>query len=114
MFRAYRNFWDNIFNFSGTATRLEFFVPSIFNFVLAIIFAWIIGLTAGSTSGQFATFIYTIVFALVWVGNISVTVRRLHASNHSGWWFWIQFVPIIGNIWIFILMILPNTENRWN
>ncbi|KRM80380.1 DUF805 domain-containing protein [Fructilactobacillus sanfranciscensis] len=113
MIKAYRNFWHNIFNFSGTATRLEFFTPLIFNFGLAIIFAWIIGLTAGSVSGQFVTSVYTIVFALVWIGNLSVTVRRLHASNHSGWWFWIQFVPIVGTIWIFILMILPNTANRW-
>ena len=77
MIKAYRNFWHNIFNFFGTATRLEFFTPLIFNFGLAIIFAWIIGLTAGSVLGQFVKSVYMIVFALVWIGNLSVTVRRL-------------------------------------
>ncbi|KQW81218.1 hypothetical protein ASC89_05155 [Devosia sp. Root413D1] len=38
------------------------------------------------------------------VPNITVTVRRLHDSGRSGWWYWISLVPFIGGIWLLVLM----------
>ncbi|MBK31059.1 MAG: hypothetical protein CMF53_02460 [Legionellales bacterium] len=32
---------------------------------------------------------------------ISVSVRRLHDVNKSGWWYWISLVPLINLIMIF-------------
>ncbi|USS85415.1 DUF805 domain-containing protein [Fructilactobacillus myrtifloralis] len=114
MFKAYRNFWHNIFNFSGTATLVEFWIPLIFNYLFALIAAWLIANLAGTLSGQVVSDVYLILFALAWVGQISVTMRRLHDSNHSGWWFWIQFIPVIGTLWLLILLILPGTRrSRW-
>jgi uncharacterized membrane protein YhaH (DUF805 family) len=34
--------------------------------------------------------------------SISVSVRRLHDLDRSGWWWWLWFVPVIG----FILLII--------
>ncbi|USS91015.1 DUF805 domain-containing protein [Fructilactobacillus carniphilus] len=114
MFRAYRNFWHNIFNFSGTASLVEFWIPLIFNYLLALIVAWLLGVLAGTTSAQVILIIYLIMFFLAWIGSISVTFRRLHDSNHSGWWFWIQIVPVIGTLWLLILLILPTKRaSRW-
>ena len=39
------------------------------------------------------------------IPQISVTVRRLHDTSHSGWWFWIMLIPIVGWIWFLVLMI---------
>jgi len=32
-------------------------------------------------------------------------VRRLHDQDKSGWWYFIQMIPIIGDIWFFILLV---------
>ncbi|HEV2515037.1 MAG TPA: DUF805 domain-containing protein [Devosia sp.] len=40
------------------------------------------------------------------IPNITVTVRRLHDSGRSGWWYWISLVPFIGGIWLLVLMFL--------
>ncbi len=44
--------------------------------------------------------------------NLSVTVRRLHDTDRSGWWCWITLVPFIGGIILLILLILPGDPHR--
>lgn len=31
----------------------------------------------------------------IFIPTISVAVRRLHDTNHSGWWLWIPIIPFI-------------------
>jgi len=44
--------------------------------------------------------------------SISVSVRRLHDTNRSGWWYWIGFVPCIGGIWYVILMLTSSSPGQ--
>ena len=54
----------------------------------------------------------TIVFALLTiVPNLSVSIRRLHDSGHSGFWYFILFVPFVGGLWFLVLMVLPSENN---
>ena len=39
------------------------------------------------------------------IPSLAVTFRRLHDTNHSGWWLLIGFVPIIGFMILLILMV---------
>ena len=39
------------------------------------------------------------------IPTIAVSVRRLHDTNHSGWWLLVSFVPFIGVIVLFVLMV---------
>lgn len=41
--------------------------------------------------------------------GISVMVRRFHDTGHSGWWFWLCLIPIVG--WIIILVSLFSDSN---
>ena len=45
---------------------------------------------------------------------VAVQVRRWHDRNKSGWWFLINFVPVIGLLWVLIeLGLLPSiSENN--
>ena len=45
----------------------------------------------------------------IFIPSITIVVRRLHDSDHSGWWFFIWLVPIIGWFWGLYLLILPGT-----
>lgn len=40
----------------------------------------------------------------------AVAARRLHDTNRSGWWMLIGFVPIVGGIWLFVLMVLDGNR----
>ena len=43
------------------------------------------------------------------VPSISVTVRRLHDIDMSGWWYFVQFVPVIGGN----LVARPDVHRRY-
>ena len=43
-----------------------------------------------------------VLFAVfVWI-NICVRAKRCHDRNKSGWYQLIAFIPVIGNIWLFV------------
>lgn len=47
-----------------------------------------------------AEFLVVILF-LVWM-TFCVAVKRYHDRGKSGWWYLLQFIPIIGPIWAFV------------
>ena len=49
------------------------------------------------------------------VANLARAVRRLHDSDHTGWWWWIGFVPLVGWIVAIVFYLLPGTPgpNRY-
>ena len=76
------NYWTRIFKVDR-ATRTEFWFPVyIYNIIIPIILS-IWDLSA-------------IVLTLTIIPFISVSIRRLHDSNFSGWNLLFWFVPIIG------------------
>ena len=52
----------------------------------------------------------------LWLTGLSLTVRRLHDANHTGWWWWIGLVPIVGWIVLLVFFLMPGTPgpNRYN
>ncbi|MFY7960951.1 MAG: DUF805 domain-containing protein, partial [Elsteraceae bacterium] len=49
------------------------------------------------------------------IPTLAVLVRRLHDTNRSGWWFLLAFLPVIGQIWLFVLLVLDSHpgDNRF-
>ena len=50
------------------------------------------------------------------VANIALAVRRLHDADHTGWWWWIGWVPLIGWIIVLVFYLQPSTPgpNRYS
>ena len=46
---------------------------------------------------------------------VAVTVRRLHDTDHSGWWLLISLIPIIGAIVLFVFTVQDSNagENKY-
>ena len=107
--------------FEGRASRSEFWWFWLFvGIITAIPYALLF--TAMPADGEtvggafWVWLILLIALALIFlIPYISVTVRRLHDTDHSGWWYWITLVPCIGGIWLLILLVLPGTpgQNRF-
>lgn len=121
MINAYREFWTKMFSWHATATRTQYWVPLIVNYFLGGILVSILENMQGHsiediyTVGDLSTNLTTrIVMTIVWIATFTLKARRLHDTNRSAGWIFIDLIPIIGNIWFFILMILPTTpESRW-
>jgi len=81
--------------FSGRAIRSEFWWFMLFTIVGSIVFdildAAIFGMGPGNVGVMGAIF-----SLVVLLPSISVTVRRLHDTDRSGWWYWLLLVPLIG------------------
>lgn len=88
-------------DFKGRASRSEFW--------WFMLFCIIAGAIAEVISDSLATLI-SIVFILP---QLSVSVRRLHDINKSGWWYLIIFVPLVGVLYLIYLLIkrsFPSTN----
>ncbi|MCZ2491276.1 DUF805 domain-containing protein [Dellaglioa carnosa] len=121
MIESYKNFWNNITNFSDTARRSDFWWPAIINAIVGFLIVNIYTFSVGHPITDIYNFSdlalatgRNIVVFLVWLANLSVTVRRLHDTDRSGWWILLQLIPILGPIWFIILMVLPGKSNRWS
>ena len=85
-------------DFSGRAQRMEFWMFTLFNFLISIGLA-IIDAVLGLG-------ILQPIYALaVLLPAIAVGVRRLHDTNRSGWWMLIGLVPLIGIIILIVFWV---------
>ena len=111
--------WNPLFkkygSFEGRACRKEYFSIVIFCFGSAYAISILLGLFAPvELVRQIAPklpYIFSLIFG---IPVISAGVRRLHDSNRSGWWFWIQVLPFIGFLWYVILMFLKGNSGPNN
>jgi uncharacterized membrane protein YhaH (DUF805 family) len=88
--------------FSGRASRKEFWLFTLFN-TLAYLILGIVGLVLDLPLG--------LLYGLgTWLPVISVQVRRLHDTNRSGWCWWLVLLPLIGFIIVFVWMVSRGTE----
>lgn len=91
-------------DFNGRARRKEYWMFILFNVIFAIV-AMILDNVLGIAFEQIGygpLYILYAIFALV--PGLAVAVRRLHDIGKSGWMFFIAFIPIIGSIWLLILL----------
>ena len=87
-------------DFDGRARRKEYWMFLLFN----IVFATLLSLLAGF--GIPMMFLILIIYAIaILVPGLAVTIRRLHDIGKSGWMFFIHFIPIIGPIWLLVLLV---------
>lgn len=101
----------NYANFSGRATRREYWM-----FQLAgILFGFLFGLTLGILSGvlsltdeslAFVALLPTYVYPLaILIPSLGLFVRRLHDTGRSGWMILLSLIPFVGPIVLFIFTL---------
>ena len=95
-------------DFNGRARRKEYWLFCLFN----VIFSFIAGLVDVLIGIMIVTPLYSL---FVLVPGISVTVRRLHDVGKSGWFYFISLIPIIGAIWLLVLLCSDSqaVDNVW-
>ncbi|MFP3152904.1 DUF805 domain-containing protein [Lachnospiraceae bacterium ZAX-1] len=87
--------------FSGRARRKEFWMAYLFNVIVAIIFA----LLSVFISETIFSVIMSIYSLAIMIPMYALIARRLHDIGKAGKWFFISFIPLIGVIWFFVLLV---------
>ena len=67
------------------------------------IFIWILEIIGIAMDSPVLGVIYSLAVLLPGLG---VTIRRLHDTGRAGWWVFISVIPLIGQIWLLILLCL--------
>lgn len=89
--------------FKGRSRRREYWFFSLFVGVVSI---GLFLIAAVGRSSNAATILLGIFFiAAMTVPSIAVTVRRLHDTGRSGWWYFIGVVPF-GGLVLLVFMLL--------
>lgn len=86
----------------GRANRTEYWIWVLFTAVLGII----IGIFHAVSDVLYYVLMGIVNVALI-VPGVCVTVRRLHDTGRGGGWACLAFIPVIGTIWLLVLMLLP-------
>ncbi|MDB4163744.1 DUF805 domain-containing protein [Flavobacteriaceae bacterium] len=106
---------DNYANFKGRARRKEYWMYTlIFTVLLIALMTIMFSVLSFSDEtrietgpGVYLTVILVIVFLFAhFIPTIALTVRRLHDTGKSGWWYLIVLVPYLGNFVIFIFTLI--------
>lgn len=93
---------DNYANFKGRASREEYWMFFLFNFIFVIAITFIEGFLFGLYSSILSN-IYTLA---ILVPSIAVGVRRMHDTGKSGWFL---LIPIY-NLILAVSSSDPNTN----
>jgi uncharacterized membrane protein YhaH (DUF805 family) len=95
--------------FSGRARRREYWMFLIFNTIFATV-ATVLDSVLGTDIEELGYGIIYVLYALaVLLPGLAVTVRRLHDVGKSGWWIFINLVPVIGFFW-FLGLLLTDSQ----
>lgn len=85
--------WKKYADFEGRANLSEYWYWVLFSILL-----W------------FIPFVNFIAWLVLLLPSIAVAVRRLHDTGHSGWWYFLGFVPIVGWIILLIWYVTPSQQ----
>lgn len=102
-------------DFSGRARRKEYWMFALFNLIFTIV-AIIFDNVVGTASPGFGTGLFYGLYVLaVFIPGLAVAVRRLHDVGKSGWMFLIVLIPLLGAIWLLVLMLTDSQHgtNKW-
>lgn len=102
----YAAMWKNYFNFHGRTSVRGFWMAILFNFVIAFVLSLLSRVTS----------IFSVVSGLYGLAElipgIALVVRRLHDTNRSGFWYFLNLVPCIGTIILIIWACQPSVEEN--
>ena len=101
-------------DFNGRSRRSEYWMFVLFNLIIEVVLS-VIDNILGTSTGTGVGILAGIFSLVVLIPGIAVTIRRLHDTSRSGWWILIALVPIIGGIWLLVLMVLDSHKesNAW-
>lgn len=92
--------------FNGRASRREYWTFYLTNVAIMLIVG-IICATLGAE--KMLNVIYTVFCIATFLPTFAITVRRLHDTDHSGWWILLSLIPLL-NLVVFAFTLFDGTH----
>ncbi|WP_253259909.1 DUF805 domain-containing protein [Subtercola boreus] len=114
---AVRRVFQKYATFSGRAGRAEFWWWYLVTVLVTVVLNIITAATGsnqmradGSMTGYTGAGIVVAIITVIWglatiIPTLAVSVRRLHDTNHAGWWVLIGLIPIVGAIILLVFYL---------
>lgn len=101
--------------FRGRARRSEYWYFVLFNIIFSIIAMTLDNLLGTAMPRVGYGPIYGLYTLAIIIPGLAVAVRRLHDVGKSGWFLLIALIPVIGAIWLLVLMVTEGNpgENQY-
>lgn len=98
------------FTFAGRASRSEYWYFTLFSLLLVLVGFLLVAalLDTNPDSARFVTIIAVLCYLCLIPASISVTIRRFHDINRSGWNLWWGIIPYIGSLIVLFFMVQPS------
>ena len=93
-FDYYLRAWRKYAVFGGRARRREYWYFELFNILAIGILSLIEGMF-GLLPESETSILASIYYVASLVPNLAVGFRRMHDTNHSGWWYWLPIINLI-------------------
>ncbi len=103
---------SNYATFSGRARRTELWMYYLFNYIFALVIYFVSVILVAITAESAFLSILIIYILAVLVPGIAVTIRRLHDTGRSGWWYFISFIPFVGVIVLIVFLCEDGTAGK--
>lgn len=95
--------------FKGRATRSEYWYFTLFN-ILAVLGFCLIDQMMGTFNFDVGYGLLSAIYTLAMIlPGLGVSIRRLHDTGRSGWWFLITIIPVIGLL-VFLYFALLDSD----
>lgn len=106
---------QNYATFTGRARRSEYWYFFLFNIIFGIAASILDNVLGLAMEGIGYGPIYIFYGLAVFIPGLAVLVRRLHDVGKSGWFFFIVLIPLVGAIWLLVLLATDGTagENEY-
>lgn len=104
---ALQSLFTNVVNFTGRATRAEYWWAMLFIFGVNMLALFL----SDQTSNEY---VFIITCIALWLPQLSVTIRRLHDIGKP-WMYWLySLIPFTGYIIIVYYCVrISDADNRW-
>jgi len=106
---VYQRFWGNYANFSGRSSRSDYWWSYLISRSVGLIFSLLVFVNewVGLT-------FFSIWYLAIFIPSLAITIRRLRDGGHSWPWVFINFVPVIGEVWFLVLLCMPTKRSNSN
>ena len=98
--------------FSGRSRRSEYWFFVLFNLIVYIVLSLIDALLGTYNIVQGVGLLSGIYSLAVLIPTLAVTVRRLHDIDRTGWWIFINLIPLIGTIVLLVFAVTDSTPGN--
>jgi len=112
-----------LISFQNRVNRTQFLIPYLFLYLIQAVLTYLLVFTIHNfihERGELISVsiyilhivIYSALYLFLSIGIIALCVKRLHASDHSGWWLLLIFIPLV-NLYLIYLLILKRGD-KWD